>query len=130
MDDDKIKSLFADFNPELSSDTQFMARLQRTIEAVEFMKQQNAIFHKRNKTAVVVAALAGFIVGVLTTLIFSAFGVWTSLTYLTLPFLTASPITIDFRIINIILTAAVSCFTVYNAYVVALSKLCNRQKLA
>lgn len=126
MEDDKIKNLFADFNPELSSDTQFMARLQRNLEAVEFVKQQSAIFRKRNKTAVVVAALSGFVVGVLTTLIFSAFDVWTSLVYLSLPLLTANPIAIDFRIIAIILAAAASCFTVYNTYVVTLSKLCSR----
>lgn len=125
MEYDKIKDLFTDFNPELSSDAQFMSRLQRNMEMAELVKRQSAVFRKRNKTAVVVAALSGFVVGVLMTMIFSILGVWTSLVYLSLPFLALNPIALDFRLVGLILTAAASCFTVYNAYVITLSKQCG-----
>ena len=38
-DDNKLKDLFASFEPELSSDAQFIARLERSMEAVEIIKK-------------------------------------------------------------------------------------------
>ena len=74
MEDDKIKSLFSNFEPELSSDFQFMSKLQQNLNSVELIKRHTAEMRSVNKKAVAVAAIAGFIVGFL----FS----------LTLPFLT------------------------------------------
>lgn len=65
MEDEKLKELFGRFNPELSSDRQFMDRICRGIDSVEMIKRHTAELHRRSRKAVVVAALAGFIVGVL-----------------------------------------------------------------
>ena len=65
MEDDKLKSLFANFEPELSSDFRFMNKLQRNLNSVEMIKQHNAEVRARSKKAVAIAALVGFIVGFL-----------------------------------------------------------------
>ena len=68
MDDDKIKQLFAAYNPELPSDTQFMERLQRKLQAVEFLKKKTAERRRLNHLAVIIATFVGFISGVSFTL--------------------------------------------------------------
>lgn len=68
MDDNKLKSLFSDFEPELSSDVQFMHKLQRNLNSVEMIKQHTAEVRSCNKKAVVIAAVVGFIVGFLLSL--------------------------------------------------------------
>lgn len=65
MEDDKLKSLFSNFEPELSSDFQFMNRLQQNLNSVEIIKQHTAEVRARNKKAVAIAAIVGFIAGFL-----------------------------------------------------------------
>lgn len=68
MEDEKLKALFADFSPSIGDDDMFMTRLQRNIEAVEFIKQQALQSQRRNRKAVAVSAAVGFICGVIFTL--------------------------------------------------------------
>lgn len=70
MDDDKIKQLFAAYEPELTSDNQFMERLQRKMQAVELIKEKTAEIRRKNRWAVKIAALTGFITGATFTLCF------------------------------------------------------------
>ncbi len=65
MKDDKLKSLFSNFEPELSSDFQFLNKLQRNLNSVEIIKRHAAEVRSRNKKAVAIAAFVGFIVGFL-----------------------------------------------------------------
>lgn len=65
MEDEKIRSLFTDFEPELSSDFMFMNKLQQSLDSVEIVRQHTAELRRRNKKAVVLAAAVGFIVGFL-----------------------------------------------------------------
>lgn len=65
MEEDKLKSLFADFQPELSSDRQFMSCLERNMESVEIVKRRMAEMRARNRRAIAVAAVVGFVVGFL-----------------------------------------------------------------
>ena len=65
MEDDKLRSLFADFQPELSSDRQFMSCLERNMESVEIVKRRMAEMRARNRRAIAVAAVVGFVVGFL-----------------------------------------------------------------
>lgn len=65
MEDDKLKALFADFQPELSSDSLFMNRLERNMESVEIVKRRMEEMRTRNRRAVAVAAIVGFVVGFL-----------------------------------------------------------------
>lgn len=68
MDDEKLKTLFADFSPSIGNDETFMTRLQRNIEAVELIKQQALQSQRSNRKAVTISAAVGFICGVIFTL--------------------------------------------------------------
>ncbi len=70
MEDDKLKDIFRDFDPDLSSSLQFISKLQRNMEAVEIVRQYNAALRRRNKLAVAIAGLCGFAVGVTLTLLY------------------------------------------------------------
>ena len=65
MEDDKLKEIFSNFEPGLSSDLSFMARLQHNLDAVEIIKRHNAAQRAQNRRAVAIAAIVGFVVGVL-----------------------------------------------------------------
>lgn len=65
MEEDKLKSLFAEFRPELSSDRRFMDRLTRNMESVEIVKRRVEETRARNRRAIAVAAIVGFVVGFL-----------------------------------------------------------------
>ncbi len=75
MKEDKIKEIFDDFQPELTSSLQFMNKLQKNMEAVEIVKRHNATVRKRNLIAVVVAAASGLLMGVILTLLYSVSGI-------------------------------------------------------
>ena len=66
--DDSIKKLFEDFNPGLSSDADFMKRLNDRLDAGEYIKEKAAADSRRNRLSLWVASLAGFLAGSLTTL--------------------------------------------------------------
>lgn len=65
MEDDKLKDLFVNFKPELSSDFSFLTKLKNNLEQVELIKQHNEEIAARRKKAVAIAACAGFVVGFL-----------------------------------------------------------------
>lgn len=65
MEDDKLKSLFKNFEPDMSSDFQFMNKLQKNLNSVEIIRQHTAEARTRIKKAVAIAAVVGFIVGFL-----------------------------------------------------------------
>lgn len=68
MEDERLSALFADFEPGLSSDSRFMARLERNMDSVELIKEHSRAMKKRNRFALIVAALVGFLCGVAFTL--------------------------------------------------------------
>ena len=79
MEDNQIKELFAGFNPPLAtSESEFMDRLERNMEAVRVVKEEISLAGKRSRRAAVFAAFAGFVVGVILTslmLALSAFSI-------------------------------------------------------
>ena len=70
MEDDKIRQIFANYNPtpEKSVDD-FMADLERNINAAEIVKEQIARSAQRTRRAACLSALTGFVTGVVATLI-------------------------------------------------------------
>lgn len=70
-----LKQLFADYNPPLGDDREFMARLQRNIQAAEAVRQQQreeamalvekerTAMRRRSRRSVGIAAVVGFAVG-------------------------------------------------------------------
>ena len=65
MEDDKIKDLFAGFEPKIGSDSRFMDRLQARLDAVEEVKKQFAAERARNRKSLIVAIVVGFLAGFL-----------------------------------------------------------------
>lgn len=68
-ENDEISSLFNDFNPDLSSGRLFMSRLEHNLDTVEIVKKRNAAFHKASRKAVAIAAFAGFVTGIMFTIL-------------------------------------------------------------
>lgn len=69
MEDDKLKALFAGFEPELTSGMDFVERLERNLHSVEIVRQRSAELRARSRKAVGIAAVAGFVVGILFSLV-------------------------------------------------------------
>jgi hypothetical protein len=129
MEDEKLKELFTDFQPEMSSSLQFMAKLQKNMERVEILKQHNLAIKKRNKLAVCIAAAIGFLTGVILTLLFPLIGSWVSTFSISLPHLHISSLTIDYSFVGWIIMAATCIITAINAYEIALVKLTPQDSL-
>ena len=68
-EDQKIRNLLAGFQSEpAKSEVDFMARLQQQMDAVDTVKDYCRAEKRRNRRAVVIAALAGILTGVALTL--------------------------------------------------------------
>lgn len=85
-EEEQIKQLFRDFQPELSSDALFMHRLQQKMEAVELVKRQNELLQRQGKLALAATALVGVVLGVVATLTFPAVSQWFHTLNLRLPY--------------------------------------------
>lgn len=69
MQEDTLKDIFKNYDPELSSRMDFMNRLERNLDAVELIHKENANAMKRNRLAVIAASASGFISGILFSLL-------------------------------------------------------------
>lgn len=123
MEDDKLKDIFMEFNPELSSSFQFMTKLKKNMEAMEIVRQYNAAQKKRNRWAVAIAGVSGFAMGVIMTMMFPFIAEWIASMKVTLPFFNANSLTIDFSYFGWIIVAASSVLTALSAYEIALARL-------
>ncbi len=130
MEDDKLRTLFNDFKPELSSSFQFMTKLQKNMEMVEILKQHDTALKRRNKLAVAIAAASGFAMGVILTLLFPLIGNWVSTFRVSLPHLHTGILTIDYSIVAWVVTAGVCVITALNAYEIALAKLTTKKTVS
>jgi hypothetical protein len=130
MDDDKIKEIFSNFDPDMSSSFQFMTKLRKNMEAVEIVKQHNIAIKKRNRIAVTVAALCGFIMGVILTTLFPTICSWASSLSISIPQMHISTITIDVNIVAWMITAGMCVITAISAYDIAMAKLSTKDSLS
>ena len=124
MEDDKLKSLFSNFEPELSSDFLFMNKLQRNLNSVELIKQHTAEVRSRSRKAVAIAAIVGFIVGFLFSLSLPYLSEAVSNWQLTLP--SESVVNVfatNFTIIAWLVIGGTSVFAALNSYELSLSLL-------
>lgn len=60
---DYLQQLFADFRPSLGDEGDFMRKLSRRLEAVEYVKQMQDAHIRRYKYAVLLALLCGLAAG-------------------------------------------------------------------
>lgn len=123
MEDDKLKSLFAEFQPELSSDRQFMSCLERNMESVEIVKRRMAETRARNRRAVTVAAVVGFVVGFLFSLTLPYLSGVVAGWQLTLPEESVTSVLADwFAVISWVVIGAVAVTAAINTYDMMTSK--------
>ena len=124
MEDDKLKSLFSNFEPELSSDFLFMNKLQRNLNSVELIKQHTVEVRSRSRKAVVIAAIVGFIVGFLFSLSLPYLSEAVSNWQLTLPSESVMNVFANnFTIIAWLVIGGTSVFAALNSYELSLSLL-------
>lgn len=121
MEEEKITDLFSNFQPELSSSFGFMTKLKRNMEAVEIVKQHNSTLRKRNRVAVAVAAVSGFLMGVALTLLLPL--IRECFSTLDMPLLQFSGFAVDYIILWWMVVAAACVLTAINAYEIAMAKL-------
>lgn len=124
MEDDKLKSLFSNFEPELSSDFLFMNKLQRNLNSVELIKQHTVEVRSRSRKAVAIAAVVGFIVGFLFSLSLPYLSEAVSNWQLTLPSESVMNVFANnFTIIAWLVIGGTSVFAALNSYELSLSLL-------
>lgn len=117
MEDDKLKSLFAEFQPGLSSDRLFMNRLERNMESVEIVKRRMEEMRARNRRAVAVAAVVGFVVGFLFSLTLPYLSGVVAGWQLTLPEESVTRVLADwFAVISWVVIGAVAVTAAINTY--------------
>ena len=124
MEDDKLKSLFSNFEPELSSDFLFMNKLKRNLNSVELIKQHTVEVRSRSRKAVAIAAIVGFIVGFLFSLSLPYLSEAVSNWQLTLPSESVMNVFANnFTIIAWLVIGGTSVFAALNSYELSLSLL-------
>lgn len=123
MEDKQLKDIFNKFDPELPSDFSFLSRLQQNLDAVDMVKQENQALRRRSRMAVAVAAAVGVIVGSLLTLLMPFLGDWMS----TIVIPDRIAIAIDYKIVGLMLMAAVSVVSAVNTYEIAMSLFKNKK---
>ena len=121
MEDDKLKDLFSNFNPEISSDFKFMDRLQQNIKSVELIKQQSAELRTRNKKAVAIAGIVGFIAGMLFSMALPYIGNAGSNINLSLPAGIILNLSDYYPVLAWAVVGGVSVLTALNTYEISLS---------
>ena len=124
MEDDKLKYLFSNFEPELSSDFLFMNKLQRNLNSVELIKQHTVEVRSRSRKAVAIAAIVDFIVGFLFSQSLPYLSEAVSNWQLTLPSESVMNVFANnFTIIAWLVIGGTSVFAALNSYELSLSLL-------
>jgi hypothetical protein len=65
MDNRFLNNIFSSYEPELSSDDLFIRRLEYKLDTIKLLKDQNVAMRRRCRRAIVAAATAGFVVGLI-----------------------------------------------------------------
>lgn len=131
MEDDKLKSLFSNFEPDMSSDFQFMNKLQKSLNSVEIIRQHTAEVRTRSKKAVAIAAVVGFIVGFLFSLSLPYLNEAVSNWQLTLPHESLlNFLANNFTTIAWIIIGGTSVIAALNSYEISLSLLKPKEATA
>lgn len=121
MEEDNFKEIFNSFNPDLSSDADFMSTLQRSMNAVEIVRKRNVELHCRGKRAIVIASLAGFVAGVIMTILQPYIITWLGKIHLSLSIPSSQAVNIDYTLISWMATAIISLTIALNTYHMAMS---------
>ncbi len=67
MDDNDLKKIFGQFDPDLSDSDRFMERMIRDINAVDRVKKYCDNTKRRDRRSMILSATAGFVTGIIFT---------------------------------------------------------------
>lgn len=124
MEDERLKEIFSGYDPKLSSSVDFMERLDRNLKAVELIHRENESVMKRNRIAVVLASLAGFITGVIFTLLFPYLhGLVNSVADTLLSTFSIPTPLYGLQILTLLLIGGISVFVAVNTYSISITLL-------
>lgn len=123
MEDEKLREIFESYRPSLRPQDEFMTVLERRMRAVESVKRQAAVMRRRNRVAVVVAALSGFLAGVVATLLFPIVEQWVATLNVSLPSSWLPNVEAACVIAEWVIAATACVIAAYNAYGLTLSHL-------
>ena len=121
--EDNLKKLFDGFTPTVTPDSDFMARLQKNMEALEAVKAHVSKMQRRNRIAVVTAAFAGFAMGVVCTLLFPLLCDFLGTLSFSLPQINIPEITVDRHITGWIVSCELCVLTAVHTYNLTLARL-------
>ena len=129
-EDNDIRRLFEGFQPQLPSDSLFMAKLEKEMKAVEFIKQQNMAYKNMVRKAAVIAASVGFIVGLLLSLTVHLMGTLISNFNLDIPVVRSSyDFTINLQLLVWIAIGGLTVFSALSAYELSLVRLKSKNSM-
>lgn len=123
MEEEKLREIFESYRPSLRPQVEFMAELERRMRAVESVKSQIAAMRRRSRVAIVVAALSGFMAGMVATLLFPVVGQWIATYSVQLPSTWLPNIKLVCEIAEWAIAATACVIAAYNAYGLTLSHL-------
>lgn len=130
MEEDKIKEIFSGYNPEISSSIDFMERLERNLQAVELIHQENEAAIRRNRLAVTIASFSGFVTGVICTLLFPYINaIISSLTYSIASTFQLVDFDYGINVISWLLIGGVSVLVALNTYNISSSLLPQNKRI-
>lgn len=123
MDDKKLKNLFQSFNPDLSSDSLFLSKLKKNMEAVEWIKRHTELMRRSNRVAVCVAALTSFVMGAILSLLFPLIGDAVTSFDIAITNYGILDLKINWQTVGWLVSGAVCVVSAINAYEITLSKM-------
>lgn len=121
-EDKKLKELFVNFRPDLTPDECFMEHLERNLAIIESLKQQNAAMKRRNRNSLIMASLAGFIVGVILALLLPWTGEIITTVSLSLPNVRIDLAEINREWISWVVLATLTTLTSLSVYEISMIK--------
>lgn len=119
---DDIKQLFEGFDPDVSSDADFMQRLESGLDRFELVKESGEVSRRRRRRAAVLAACAGFVAGIIFTCLLPSFaGLLARLDWQPVAGV-LSDSTVSLLMASVIVASA-SIFAAYNTYEISLAAM-------
>ncbi len=123
MEDQNIKNLFKEFQPELSSSSLFLTELENKLDTIELIRKQNSLIQRQYKIAIGISAFCGMVIGSILTLMFPILQNLITLFFESILNMPNSIVSKNYGVETWILISGFVLFFVFNVYEIMLSVL-------
>lgn len=129
MENDRLKDIFDNYEPELTSDSSFMNRIILNLDSADSIRRDYFETKAQNRKAVIIAACVGFVTGVLFSFAVPYLRRAISAIYFSMP-VDISSGTADFNITTAawLITGGMAVFTTLNAYEISISLMTVKKR--